>query len=129
MNRRDLLKFFGAGAVIAPVIGGVASATQHARLIEEPKVEIAAPPKFRPANPGDLLGGPDKWELTLFMRNPSRHTTIRMDCKAFMGSHQIQVSAIDVTSSILEDTFREAIPTLVADISFTVSGPVQVVMS
>lgn len=41
-NRRDLLKFFGAGTVIAPV----AAAEPLARLIELPKLEIVEATKI-----------------------------------------------------------------------------------
>jgi hypothetical protein len=42
LNRRDLLRFFGIGATIVPVIGGAAKLDSPARLIEVPKVEPAA---------------------------------------------------------------------------------------
>ncbi len=38
LNRRDLLKFFGIGATIVPVIGGAVKTELPARLIEEAKV-------------------------------------------------------------------------------------------
>lgn len=40
-NRRDLLKYFGIGTVIIPVIGGTPETEKPATLIEVPKVEIA----------------------------------------------------------------------------------------
>jgi len=39
MDRRDLLKRFGIGAIIAPVIGGVAVREATAALIEVPKIK------------------------------------------------------------------------------------------
>ncbi len=39
LNRRDLLRYFGIGATIVPVIGGAAKTELPARLIEEAKVE------------------------------------------------------------------------------------------
>jgi len=39
MNRRDILKLFGAGATIIPVVAGVAEVTAPATLIETPRVE------------------------------------------------------------------------------------------
>ena len=45
MNRRDLLKYFAAGTVIAPVAGE----SIQARLIETPKIEIAKPQAVDPA--------------------------------------------------------------------------------
>jgi hypothetical protein len=39
-SRRDLLKFFGVGATVIPVIGGAPEPDAAARLIEVPKVEL-----------------------------------------------------------------------------------------
>lgn len=38
MDRRDLLKRFGIGAIIAPIVGGVVERSASAELIEVPKV-------------------------------------------------------------------------------------------
>lgn len=38
MDRRDILKRFGIGAIIVPVIGGAAATTSAVELIEVPKV-------------------------------------------------------------------------------------------
>lgn len=44
MNRRDLLKLFGVGAVVAPVLGDLASpVTAMAKIVEPPKVELIEP--------------------------------------------------------------------------------------
>lgn len=40
MNRRNLLKVFGTGAVIAPVVGGEVLAEPLARIITPPEVKI-----------------------------------------------------------------------------------------
>lgn len=53
-DRRNFLKYFGAGSVVAAVAG---EELCHARLIAEPKVEIIKPPSFRPATIKDLRGG------------------------------------------------------------------------
>lgn len=46
-NRRDWLKLFSAGAVVAPVLNGMALSTgAQARIIEPPKLEIIPPPKL-----------------------------------------------------------------------------------
>lgn len=39
MDRRDLLKRFGIGAIIAPIVGGVVERSASAELIEIPKVK------------------------------------------------------------------------------------------
>ncbi len=52
MNRRDLLKFFAAGTVIAPVSGSA----PLAKLIEVPNVELVKPAAMieAPINLGDI---------------------------------------------------------------------------
>lgn len=40
INRRELLRFFGAGATISPVVGGEPLLHATARLIEPPKIDI-----------------------------------------------------------------------------------------
>lgn len=42
MDRRGFLGLFGTGAVIAPVLAGVALPEVHARIIEPPKVELVS---------------------------------------------------------------------------------------
>lgn len=53
LNRRDLLRFFGIGATIVPVIGGAAKLDSPARLIEEAKVEPAE--RFSPEMDAESL--------------------------------------------------------------------------
>src|SRR5690242_19225674 len=56
MNRRDVLKYFSAGASV-PIIGGLPIAQAHARVIEPPKVKVEIadelPPTHRLRSPGD----------------------------------------------------------------------------
>ncbi len=40
MNRRELLKYFTAGASIIPVVGGMPKMEAAANLIEVPKIEV-----------------------------------------------------------------------------------------
>jgi hypothetical protein len=42
MHRRDLLKLFGVGGLVAPVIGGSPDLRAQARIIEPPKVELVS---------------------------------------------------------------------------------------
>ena len=53
VDRRDFLKFFGAGATVVPLIGGMPHAGAVARLIEPPRVEQVEP-KVELATPGDV---------------------------------------------------------------------------
>lgn len=82
MDRRELLKLFGMGTVIAPVIAGVASEDNHARLIEVPKVEIIQPSfqaitEWPPFNTS-------KFNVTVYLNEQGTDITYRLDCSAFM---------------------------------------------
>ena len=50
-NRRDILRFFAAGTVIAPATGE----TVLARLVEPPKVEIVPPGPTKPFSIADCV--------------------------------------------------------------------------
>lgn len=44
LNRRDLMKYFGAGAIVMPVVGGIIEQDATARIIQPPTVELASAP-------------------------------------------------------------------------------------
>jgi len=53
MERRDFLKYFGIGATVVPVAGGLLVPDATAKLIEVPKVEIQDTDLS--TNPNDLM--------------------------------------------------------------------------
>src|SRR5215510_4263754 len=66
-DRRGFLKLFGAGAMVAPVVAGMATNTgAMARLIEEPKVEIIPPPELVVADHISDMQGDD---IVVFCRH------------------------------------------------------------
>ena len=69
-SRRDLLKFFGIGATIVPVIGGMPELAAPAKLIAEPVLEAVTLVK-----PGEVFGrlnnGPEDARITIEIVNPS----------------------------------------------------------
>jgi hypothetical protein len=42
LNRRSLMKLFGVGATIVPIIGGAIEETAAAKLIEVPKIDLVS---------------------------------------------------------------------------------------
>lgn len=54
-SRRGFLGLFTAGATVAPLIAGKVIESATARLIEEPKVEIIAPPQLEIPSAGALM--------------------------------------------------------------------------
>ena len=55
MNRRDLLKLFGIGASVVPIVGGSPQLAAESRLIETPKVEPIIEATQIPFMPDELL--------------------------------------------------------------------------
>ena len=70
MNRRDILKMFGAGASVVPLIGGAPSPDVRAKLIEEPKVDIQIAKEI-PSNAGhdSMEPGPFKKKITVYIED------------------------------------------------------------
>ncbi len=106
LNRRDLLRFFGIGATIVPVIGGAAKTESLARLIEIPKIE---PVK---AVTGDALRG---FETLLQIgdgRNPETFSTISA---IGIRGPQASIAHVEVTAHHTQPVHRQFIPTLIDD--------------
>ncbi len=85
MNRRDLMKLFGVGAVVAPVINGLANNVgAQARIIEPAKVEIIEPSEIIVTDQmptGKIL----KIHVDILSDDGTRH---HMDCISL--SHSIE---------------------------------------
>lgn len=91
MNRRDLIKFFGAGAVVAPLVNGMPQG--EAIIVKPPVVELPPEPKVLPVS---AFMGMDEMEVVVFMRNPRLKEAWRMDCTAFISS--MRTNPIEITS-------------------------------
>lgn len=92
IDRRSLLKLFGAGATIAPVLAGVPKIEAQALIVKPPKVELAPEPEVVLADRLPSLGGMD---VTVFMRNRETGEQYRMKCQAFVadwGRDMIEVT-------------------------------------
>jgi hypothetical protein len=113
IDRRSLLKWFGAGAVIAPVVNGLALSENHAQLIETPKVEIAKPPDLITVDPHaavamfmdrEVLG------VTVFAKSRNRGVVFRMDCESFIDRMNLRAPVAGLA---------------MMDVGFTATGPVR----
>ena len=114
------MKLFGIGAVIAPVIGGVALAEDHVKLIAKPKVEIASPPTFEPVTNWAAMNS-EVLDVTVFMKDRKSGDVMRMDCQAFVMSSQ--PTMVDVTSHHSYGGYREFIaPLLPSEITLRCTG-------
>ncbi len=106
MQRRDLLKLFGVGATIVPVIGGVPELEAPAKLIELPSLE---PVKLAPWSGVASIpkGLPQKGYITVdfFDQQQGHHWRIRANSLVISS----RASVIDVTSSI-NSPYREFMP-------------------
>jgi len=119
MNRRDILKLFGVGAAVVPVVGGVPVSAAQSLIVKPPEIEIPPEPKIVP--PFECPA-PGAYECTLFMRERRTATVYRMECQAFMM--ESRMSQVDVTD--YSGQFRSYIPGPV-DVSFKATGEVRCV--
>jgi hypothetical protein len=69
-GRRDVLKYFGVGVVVAPVLDASAP---YAKIIEPPKVEIIQPPSIDRSIRGlsDFLSDPRVATITIHSHDES----------------------------------------------------------
>lgn len=92
-SRRDLLKYFGIGAVIAPVVGG-----PLATLIEVPKVEIVKPEAVSvPFNAADVKAV----AVTLHLYDGTTRTVRTYDIRGrgqFVSGQKIEFSIGDLVN-------------------------------
>lgn len=98
MNRRDVLKLFGVGAAVVPIVNGLPARDAEAKLIEVPKLEIphaiegTGTQMFLAADPPV---GAD-YDCVLHMRDKRSGQSYRMDCDAILINTRRQ--AIDVST-------------------------------
>jgi hypothetical protein len=131
VNRRDLLKLFGAGATIAPVAAsGVPLLETTARLVEPPKVElfdqvpITEPLSFMKA----MIGGRLVSAVTTLTTDTG--DSIVITSKSYVAS--VHCRPVDVTSERGRGPWREFIPGPLEgkwDIHGVVSGEMKVFRS
>ena len=93
-NRRDVLKLFGAGATIAPVLNGLADEQRSVRLIESPKVELIEPPRLSMSTTEsiqEIILGIQRQEVMEIVLIAKRRDGrgIRARCNAFVSNSYI----------------------------------------
>jgi hypothetical protein len=98
-NRRDLLKLFGIGATVVPLIGGTPEMDAPAKLIEVPKLE---PVSIAATDPREILESLGKHEMIVSFKSQDGRTTVfRAD--TFVTEYSIQapppISITDVKSA------------------------------
>lgn len=114
MNRRDILKLFGAGAIIAPV---AASEPVQALVLEPPKVELIEP-KVIPAAPGTVPWlGSETVGIDVYLRK-ANGTVYSMKCEGVVADCQYET--VDATA--LGDRFRRYINTGRLDMTVKITG-------
>lgn len=86
VDRRSFLKFFGVGATIAPVVGGLVNHEAQATLIEQPHVKILEPPHIEAVS---ALDG--EYDARVILRSRSYGKTFQFECA-------VQVADLDPLS-------------------------------
>ncbi len=125
MNRRDLMKWFGAGCVAVPIIGGMPKPEAAAIIVHQPVIEVPPPPKIHTEDAlnelGDLFMGREICEVSVYIKQKGSPRTIRIKCDAYLDKFSMssKSSVIDVTK--FDDQFRQFATVLVST-SFQCTG-------
>ena len=116
MNRRDLLKWFGAGAVAVPIIGGMPKPEAAAVIVHAPVIEVPPPPKIHTGAAVNELAEAfmnlEVCEVSVYIRRKDRPYSVRINCDGYLkqfsiGQHR---DIIDITS--MGDQRRRFLPLL-----------------
>lgn len=114
-SRRDLLKYFGIGTVIAPLASGLADVSKAAVLVEPPKIEIAAPQQ---ANLYGLLTSAQEWGMAVEFKNQKTGEVYRFAGDTFVTN--VRAHMVDVTQ--WGDDVKRYAHSKPTDVSWTLSG-------
>jgi hypothetical protein len=66
MNRREMLRLFGIGATVVPIVGSEPVMAAEAKLVEAPKVELIH------KSPSLVIPGPGRVGVTFTQMDPTR---------------------------------------------------------
>lgn len=120
-SRRDLLKLFGVGALVAPVIKGIPSVESVALIVTPPTIEIPPPPKVQAfAAMPDFMDS----DVVVFARDRKTGSVMRMECRAFLTEWKHEM--IDISSHSIDPRFREFVPAQTT-VTFTATGEAKIV--
>lgn len=93
-SRRDWLKCFGVGAMIAPVVAGTPALDTVAKIIEPPKLVLPDAPVIRPASLNDmstLLREFGEWEMNLQLKNTRTGEVRYFDARCAITRFNVQM--------------------------------------
>ncbi len=119
-SRRELLKYFGAGATIVPVLGGVPETQAPAKLIEEPRiqpVELATEIPVNPARLPPFLNN-ERCFITVDIARGNEHW--RFHANTFIT--RAEVGFADLTSLSSPGNFKERLPLMPESLEWSMSG-------
>ena len=117
-DRRELLKLFGIGSVVAPVIGGATMESARAKLIEVPHIEIQPPPAITGAESFmESFGSGNKMDVIIFLRDKKTGDVTRWENAAIIT--RASVNRIEITSP--DSPYRQFMPGIV-DCEMVLSG-------
>jgi hypothetical protein len=109
MQRRDFLKYFGIGASVVPLIGGIPKTDTVAKLIEEPKADVKLASQMPTVDALDFIrsSGPKRMQVSFASEYDGPSFTF--ECRTFIVHHKVDV--IPVTRYPYRDgAFQEFIP-------------------
>jgi|ERR1017187_3743076 hypothetical protein len=107
MERRDFLKYFGIGATVVPVVGGVLVPAVTAKLIEEPKADVQIAPTMPPDRILEMLQNRTVHQMQVIFSDQNGQR-LTFAAETFITEYKTQ--PIEITS--YGSQFREFVPGL-----------------
>lgn len=104
LNRRGLLKLFGAGTTIAPLVAGKVVAPATARIITPPEVEIVEPKPVVAASEWSMLPDPNDKMICIYRTSDGHEAIFTAD----VVTTEVEVQWMEVRS--VHHLWPEAIP-------------------
>src|SRR5262245_12179724 len=99
MNRRDILKLFGIGATVVPVLEGIPKVESPAKLVEVPKLDIVEPEKPLLFGPSAMTRMFERGELVdMHIRFSTADGVVDFYAKTWLTKINAVLSHIDVTA-------------------------------
>lgn len=114
-SRRDLLKYFGAGATIVPVLAGVPNIEAPAKLIEEPRIQ---PVELATMQDIPFARGWAREQIFITVDIASKRGHYRFQADSFLAD--VRSEPIDVTA--YDSPNRQFIPGPMEPVRWTLSG-------
>ena len=114
MNRRDVLKLFGVGGIVVPIVGGMPMEEARSLIVTPPEIEVPTAGTSTPMLPD--FDSP--YETVMYCRSREGRC-FRIVCETFVTEHEWAPPFYQIIDSI-----ESRVPGIRATTKFVVTGKI-----